>query len=568
MRWVARPASLFGWTLTAAATYVAVFVLPYRFPLSEPVLSDTWTAGANNQVAAVALALVSVVVTLVCWYRTTNSIEHRTPELLDRRYLYGGILVAIVWTAGLGTAVARANMYWGDEGYFLHQLRTGLVFHKAIYTGFEFAYGPLLYLWPEACIRWLAPLGLSFTAAYLVSLAAMQSAGLAMAFYTVRALPLRRSYQACAFALITFGTVNSLLGLNYSVFRFILPFACIVPLSRQRTIAKAALLAALAEIACLSTSPELGLAFGGASIAYAIYRGVFDRSRWLVTTLAPILGAIAFFAMIGPTYLFTLGNMAKGGFNLLLRPAPHILSLLLAAVALAPLAVARSVRKPGSGAMILAFYIAALGMLPAALGRADAIHIFFDGMGLYLLSLVELNAAPAGWRRVGMVSVAVLIVFSAIHNIRRYDPRLSLLLHPDAVQEDWGFDETALRNVIGTATISAPLLAPQRVLDDLIRTGQYVPDYFCGWVGVWDRQSELRKISDMRRTEYALVAFTDPIGPDPVRDRELRASMRMGFARHAPRPDYLRGALLDTELLSHWMARGRFGDYELYRKRE
>ena len=102
----------------------------------------------------------------------------------------------------------------------------------------------------------------------------------------------------------------------------------------------------------------------------------------------------------------------------------------------------------------------------------------------------------------------------------------------------------------------------------LTRTGQYVPDYFCGWVGVWDRPSELRKISDMRRTEYALVAFTDPIDPDPVRDREIYTLMRMGFAGHPPRPDYLRGALLDAELQSHWIARGRFGDYELYQKRE
>jgi hypothetical protein len=563
-----RSTQILGWTLTAAATYAAVFVLPYRFPLREPVLSDTWIAGANNQVAAVAVALVSIVVTLFCWYRNNAAPEPcDTRERLGGGYLFAGILVAILWTAGLGWAVARAHMYWGDEGYFLNQLRTGLIFHKTIYTEFEFAYGPLLYLWPAACIRLLATLGISFTAAYLVSLALLQSAGLALAFYTVRALPLRRSYQACAFCLIALGTLNSLLGLNYSAFRFILPFAAVVLLSRQRTLAKAALVATFCEIACLATSPELGFAFAGAAIVVAIYRSFSDGSRWLLAALAPVAGAGLFYALVGPAYFFTLGNMARGGYNVLLRPVPPIIGLLLAAVVLAPLAVARQVRKPGDRALILAFYVAALGMLPAALGRSDAIHVFFDGIGLYLLSLVALNNVPVGWRRAGIFALPVVLALTVAHNFKSDQHRLSLILGPRAVQEDWGFDETALRNAIGTAQISAPILAPQRVIDDLTRTGQYVPDYFCGWVGVWDRESEERKIADMRRTEFALVAFTDPVDPDLGRDREIHLLMRMGLASHPPRPEYVRGALLDAELQSHWIARERFGDYELYQQR-
>lgn len=561
-----RTKQILGWTLTAAATYAAVFVLPYRFPLREPVLSDTWTAGANNEVAAVALALVSVVVTLVCWYQTPATSEPEAPEILGRRYLAGGIVVAILWTAGLGWAVTRGHMYWGDEGYFLNQLRTGLVFHKAIYTGFEFAYGPLLYLWPAAWIRLLAPVGFSSAAAYLASLAILQSAGLALLFYTVRALPMRRGYQICAFLAITFGTLNSLLGLNYSVFRFILPFAALVLLSRQRSIANAALVAAAGEVVCLATSPELGIVFGGAALTYAIFRGVKDGAQWLNAAVAAVAGAVLFFAVVGPAYFFTLGNMAKGGFNLLLRPAPPILGLLLATVALAPLAVAQCVRNSSHGGMILAFYAASLGLLPAALGRCDAIHTFFDGIGVYLLSFVALSAVPFAWRRVWVAAVGVVFVLTQAQNFKLYQHRISLILRPHAVQEDWGFDEAALRTAIGTAQISAPILAPQRVIDDLTRTGQYVPDYFCGWVGVWDRASEERKITDMRRTGFALVAFADPPTPDPAHDRQISILMHMGFAGHPPRPDYVRGALLDAELQSHWIARGRFGDYELYQK--
>jgi len=563
-----RSIKALGWTLTAAATYAAVFVVPYRFPLREPVLSDTWTAGSNNQVAAIGLAIVSVLVTLVCWYRTSPILQDGTDDRLSRRYLIGGIAAAILWTATLGTLVARAHMYWGDEGYFLNQLRTGLVFHREIYTQFEFAYGPLLYLWPAVFIRVLAPLGIGFTPAYLASLAVLQSIGIALLFYTVQALPLRRSFKACAFVLVTFGALNTLLGLNYSVFRFILPLAATVLLCRQRSVAWVALVAMCGEIACLATSPELGVAFGGAAIVYGLYRGIRGEQRSLFVGLAGVVGAAIFAALAGPAYFYTLGNMAKGGFNLLLTPAPQILALLFVVVVLAPLAVSTALRKSGNSALILTLYIAALGMIPAALGRCDAIHTFFDGIGISLLAFVAMNGTSARYRRLWIVAITLVFVFTQGKNFRLYQYRLGLILRANAVQEDWGFDEAALRRAIGDAKVSAPILAPQRVIEDLTRTGQYVPGYFCGWVGVWDREAETRQIAEMRRTEFALVALTDPVGPDPARDQQIQRMMRMGFAGHAPRPDYVRGELLDAELKTNWILRGRFGDYELHQQRK
>jgi len=563
-----RLQKLLGWTLTAAATYAAVFVVPYRFPLREPVLSDSWTAGSNNQVAAIGVAVVSILVTLLCWFRTTPTTHHQGEDRLSRRYLSAGIAAAILWTATLGTLVARANIYWGDEGYFLNQLRSGLVFHRHIYTQFEFAYGPLLYLWPAAFIRALAPLGVSFTVAYLVSLAAMQSAGIALLFYTVQALPLRRSYKAAAFLLVTFGALNTLLGLNYTVFRFILPFAAVTLLCKQRSIANAALIATGAEIACLATSPELGVAFGGAAIVYALYRAITGPRLWLFVGIAPLAGAATFAALAGPAYFFTLGNMAKGGYNLLLTPAPQVLALLFAVVVLAPLAVARGLRNSVDGRLVLPLYIASLGLLPAALGRCDAIHTFFDGIGIYLLAFVAMNAASVRCRQLWIVAITLVFVFTQSKNFRLYQSRLGLVLRPNAVQGDWGFDEAALRRTIGNAQVTAPILAPQDVIEDLTRTGQYVPGYFCGWVGIWDHAAESHQIAEMRQTQFALVALDDPPESHPARDRQIQRMMRLGFAQHARRPDYIRGQLLYLELQSNWISRGRFGDYELYQRRQ
>lgn len=562
-----RAAATLGWTLTAATTYAAVFVLPYRFPLREPVLSDTWTAGGNNQVAAIGLALVSVAVALALWLRSPRVTLPETTGQLSPRYLPAAVLIAVAWTATLGSAVARAHIYWGDEGYFLHQLQTGLIFHRTLYTQFDFAYGPLLYYWPAVCIRALALLGLRFVPAYLVSLASLQAAGLALLFYVVRSLPLRRSLQTCAFVLFAFGTLNSTLGLNYTLFRFILPFAALVLLSRQRSIANAALVAGLGEIACLATSPEQGLAFAAAAVVYASRQALATDRRWLFAAAATLAGAALFAEIAEHDYLLTFGNMAKGAFNLLLTPTPQIVALLVAAVAFAPVAVARSMRASSPNGLILAFYVASLGMIPAALGRCDSIHVFFNGIGLYLLSLIVLNAASLRWRRISILAVALFLVFTLARNFGIDRFRFGLLTGTNAVHEDWGFDEAALRRALGSAQISAPILAPQRVIDDLARTGQYVPSYFCGWINVSDRETEARMIAEMRQTPFALVALADPVASTPQRDRQIALAMRMGFAAHAPNPDYIRGELLAAELQSHWIARGRFGDYMLYERR-
>ncbi len=527
-----RGRQIAGWLAVAAATYGAAFVLPFRFPLREPVWSNTYIAGSNNQVAAVAVAVVSVLVLVVLWLPggvgrsdlagqevICNSVgsgvrandDICNSDCLSRKYLVGGVAAAVVWTAALGSAVARGHMYWGDEGYFLNQLRTGIVFHQPIYRGFEFAYGPLLYWWPALWVKALGPLGVSMTAAYLVALALAQAAGVGLLFYVVQALPLRRELKLAAFVLVAFGTLNSLLGLNYTLFRFLPPLALVVLLSRQKRLGSAVLVAGVGEVAALLVSPELGLAFGGAAATMACWQAWRGETRRLLVLPAVLAGAGMFALLVGRDYFSTLGHMAKGGFNLLLTPAPHILALLLAVVALAPLAVARALRRDAAeSTMLLGMYVAALGLLPAALGRCDAIHCFFDGIGMYLLSFVALDAAGVRWRKVWVGAVAAVFVFTQAKNFRLYEARLGLVLRRHAVVEDEGFEEARLLTALGGARVSAPVLLPQRVLDDLAQRRQYVPGYYCGWVGVWDAESEKRVIADVRRTPFALVAFEDP----------------------------------------------------------
>jgi hypothetical protein len=566
------------WTIVALATFYCAFILPFRFPLSEPVFSAAFTAGENNRVAAITVALIGLTVMVV--YRwvdhndaTSFATEQSHNSQLSHRYLWWGIAAVVAATAILGFFIVRYGEYYADEGYFLTQLRSGIIFHRTIYREFEFPYGPLLYWWPEAFVRVLVRFGISGAAAYVTSLVAMEALGIGLLFYIVNSLPVRRSLKANAFCLIAFCSVDTVLGMNYAVLRCVLPFATIVLLTKQESLRRAIVVACLGEALQLVVSPELGIAFGGAVLVYGLYRGLTISWRWLFLSLAALTGGGIFAALVGPAYFLTFSQIAKGGYNIILEPQPFILILLVALVALAPIAVARGLWRrngtddPATG-MLLALYIATLGMLPAALSRGDPLHAFFNGVGAYLLSFVAINQASLPWRRFWIVLIAITFAatqFQELHAFRR-EILAAVRKSPHDAYDDPSI-VPAISQAVGTAKVSFPWSTPLRMEDTLTQLGQYEPGYFCGHYGAFDQASELRRIRDMRAAEFALV----PIGQtlvfeDEIDNHGIKRLLRFGFVYPARKAPFYEGALMFRELTANWVPVGTFGKYTLYHK--
>jgi hypothetical protein len=568
------------WTATAVTTFFCAFVLPFYFPMSEPVYSAAYTAGENNRVAAIAVAAISLLVAFV--YRSfavtgENEKECSDFDRVDRtqlgiRYLWWGLGATLALTALLGSIIVRRGPYYGDEGYFLAQLRTGIVFHRAIYREFEFPYGPVLYYWPATFVRALAPLGVSMAAAYMTSLVVMEALGVGLLFYTVKALPIRRGLKAAAFALITFCAFDMLLGLNYAALRCILPFATVVLLSKQRNLGRAMVVAFLGEIVQLGVSPEIGIAFGGAAAAYGLYCGVVSGWRWMGVGVAAVTGAAAFAKLIGHDYFLTLGEMAKGGYNLILEPLPFTLVLLAAVVALSPVAVARGVRAFNRGAnswagMLVGLYVAMLGMLPAALSRSDPLHNFFDGVGAYLLSFVAIDRSTRVWRRVWIVVVALTFAATQFQEFHAF--REGIINAVRQVPEPYDDPNTVDRisQAVGPAKVAFPWGIPLQMVDRLTRTGQYQPGYFCGSSGAFDEASEERRVADMRSAEFLLVPINQAlVFEDEIDNSGVKRWLRFGFTYRARRVPFYEGARMLQELDANWKPVGSFGVYTLYKQ--
>jgi hypothetical protein len=568
------------WFIVFAATFYCAFVLPFHFPLHEPVFSAAYTVGENNRVAAIAVAAISIFVTFMCWrYGSDNAskalnVDPYDSTQISKKYLVWGMVATLVCTALLGLHVLHLGSYYADEGYFVTQLRSGIVFHRRIYRDFEFAYGPALYLWPAMFVRLLAPIGFSIAAAYLVSLLAMEAIGIGLLFYIIKALPMQRRLKNVAFCLLTFGAFDLLLGLNYAVLRPLLPFAAVVLLSRQKTLWRAITIGFLGEILQLMVSPELGIAFGGAAIIYGVYRSFVSGWRWLGVSVASVIAGGLFIAFIGKDYISTLHEFSKGGFSLILEPLPLTLIFLATVVTLVPLAVGRSLRQDqaretSTAGLLIPFYVATLGMLPAALSRCDPLHIFCNGMGAYLLSFVAIDHARMRWRQIWIFIMAVAFAatqFQLIHAMRYHLFSDRALLSPPQDPYD-DPDITAISNTVGDSKVTFPLNAPMRMIAGLTQTGQFQPDYYAGEINEFDQQAEMRRIADLRSAQFALVpsghAF---VNTDEIDNTGIKRLLRLGITYHARRTPFYKGALLWDELQTNWVPVGRFGTYTLYRK--
>ena len=257
------------------------------------------------------------------------------------RWLVWGSVATIAFTALWGGRVGMADVYFCDASYFLTQIGRHLHDHATLYRDFDFAYGPLLFYWPELFIRVLGKAGLGPRGAYMVSLGAMQVLGIGVVFYLIQKLPLTRRLKAIALATMTFGTCSTLLGLNYTMLRFALPYAALLWVTNQGGVWRQALLAALGEALMLGVSPELGVAFAGGVGAYGLYRAVLQKNlTWLGVCITPLLSFAATATLLGKSYFEMMMRFAGGAFSGVIDPRPHLEILLAAAIILSPLAIA------------------------------------------------------------------------------------------------------------------------------------------------------------------------------------------------------------------------------------
>jgi hypothetical protein len=583
-------------------TCFGVFVLP--FLLAPPAIagvSAANAAGFNNKVAAVAGALLSVMVLLkeVRWPSMKPS-QHGG-ETGDLPWWLVLLLAALcgALTGIFGRLIVLSQQrYLNDAGYFMEQIGSHAEYGRRLYDQIEFPYGPLLFYVP-ILLRWLfAPFHLSLAGAYFTTLVLEQITGFLMVGYILHSLPIRRVWKLLTLIFCVPLTIELSFGLNHTFFRFaIAPAFLVLAATRVRLWATCLCLFA-GQIISFAVSPEMGFAFAIAGTCYAAIRLWLEGRLWLVAVATPTVATTLFLIAAGGAYLRMLKLFAHGLYNLIVEPLPHILIFLFALVWLVPLLLASFFhdRRP-EAPMLGSLYIFGLVLLPVAFGRADPGHVLFNGLMLFFLSLVGVDAWKHHLQVIWVSGVACMFLWTAYldtvafqgefrgvihydvlhhapHGIQQVGFRISKLISPAGAEHyfsvaydaDQPFDATLLRAVTGGAKIATPDPLPLKIEVALKQLGQYVPSFYCFQIAVLDATSEERKIEEVNRLEWALI----PKGAFETSETPASTAAWLGFALpyRMKRQPYVAGVCFEENLRINWRPVAEIGEYQVYKRNE
>ena len=592
--------------LFIATAALLVFVLPLFVPVRfTPTVSASYVAGFDNHTAVLASAGLGVLVLLWTW-RTSSALgprdhpvdlpaDQQMQSRLRPRFVVP--LVLLTWAIDVlgGWLIGRSHLrYIADLGYFIEQLSASGDFHRHLYSQLEFAYGPLLFyptIWIHALLHstWLF--------AYIASLMLDQGIGLAMLVYCLNALPMRARDRKWLFVLLALGAINPLLGLNYTFFRFLAPLTAFLLSTRPSSPLLTTVAFALSGVALLGISPELALAFLAGAGCYAALQAWRGSVLWLMAILLPAALIVLVVVTAGQSYLRIFSSFSRGTLNLPVAPYPDILVLLAAAVWLVPRAAAREFLHPAhTSTRMVACYFVALGMLPAALGRCDPLHVFFNGSALLVLSGVAMRSLSRPLRTLWTAALIALVCWVQWVNNRLYfdrtidtvriglvqpmssdlqtrflsvlggiSPRFADRLRPTDDDVEAPLDLPALERQVGSAQVATPMEVSLAVEQTLKRSHHYRSDFYGFFVDVMNPLAESHKIASLNEAQWALIP-TDP--DDPFLETPQNIGPVQGFtfpyrARH-PLP-YPLGQAFRANLDKNWTVAAELGDYRLYR---
>ena len=464
--------------------------------------------------------------------------------------------------------------YTHDWGYFINRASMHADFGRRLYTQIEFSYGPLLFYGPIAMRVILRPFHASMADAYLATLLLETVIGLLLVAYVTDHLPMSRQWKAAIFSLMAASMVVGNMGLNYTFFRFAPPLAFLTMVSQRKRPWAAALWIFAGEAVCLGLSPEIGFAFLVGSFAFALYQCFTQGRPWILAAAAPLLSAATFLLIAGMPYLRMLAMFSRGISGFPVEPLPHILLFLFAMVWLVPVSLARffRLRRP-EAPMLAGLFVVSMALVPAAFGRADPGHVLWNGLSLFLLSIVAISSKRR-WQQITWTACLTLVfLWMCILNLLVGRSEIGPVLHgavarwrgkPIATpQRDGGFNLQSLQAIVGHDPVATPEEVPLQVEESLQESGQYVPPLYYFAMSVLDADAEERQIQDFNQSKWALI----PAGPtfrNVERPEDLKNVLGLQLPYRTKRPVYVVGLRFAQNLAENWRVRGRMGNYLVY----
>lgn len=399
--WSKNPWAL---ALFAVVAVAAVLYVPYLVP-QAPSGSSSWLFGYNNR-AAVVLTVFFALCAAV-WTKGDVIVEPgpAPAQRLPKSVLWASLLITAIACAAIYVLVAGPGSF-AESGYNIHRIWL-LSLSKRPYLDFEWPFGPAqLYvpLWFHRVFPMEIP-----TAAFLYwGLTAI--AGEALLFASVNLIDFPTQQKKQIFFLLFAATLPFLVftGAQYTVFRYAAPLYCALKIfdsARQAQGTNAWLrllaLAWLFDAGLFLLSPEMATAFSFAVLALLL-PVPRKNALWPKT---PVLLYVVLLAGLAALFLCaqhlhemdTAKASAQGQESL-----PIVLSVVLLftfwQIALCFCVAYRTWRGLRPLDNSIAAVLVAVPLLPAALGRADFVHMLENCLGMTVAALAYASTSKKLWR--------------------------------------------------------------------------------------------------------------------------------------------------------------------------
>ena len=389
-----------------------------------------------------------------------------------------------------------------------------------------------------------------------------------MLWHIVRASSAGADRQMLAFCALAAPTLpNFSLGLQYTFPRYLTAFAGLLiaaKLTRRWGGRPDRLLLIYLPLCAIvfGLSPEVGLALIPALLAVVIAQARFYGQRVAMPALALSI-SLACLVLLAPSDLLGgVRSFSKGGGSFPVVPATFILLYVFAVLWLSPrLLIALWRWREGNDSalpytpdVICGFLVLSLAMVPGALNRADGGHIFYYGIGFFLLILLGVGLSGLAYRLYAGLFVLVFAMlvpytgYYVYHQYLRLPVRVSnrmpnlaagilRKLAGDSRWQAWReadhWESVDLERLDRELAGAGPLCVPfgdSAAMMVLAGRGTFQPDHFVGLAGVYTHDDVRVKIAGLRGCRGLVVPQGEMEYPHTANIDSRISEMRSFFA--------------------------------------
>jgi hypothetical protein len=609
-----------GIILTA---FAGIFVFPWFVPTTKPVFSASYAYGFSNLTSCGVFLLL--LLTLYAVQRgngpdpsiTCNrlaAILFETTPVSRSKGFY--VTVAIITTATCALQIAWYQLLpfsRFEELPFISSRLDLMVLGYKPYRDFQFNYGPAL-LYPPYWLYKFSGGKISIDDAYGISLVVHWLSGNLLLCYIVRALNIDLNRIPVYFA-IWMAALNLSMGVGYTPLRYLGTLASLLFLHglftkhiREQTVSihTVAVLCLLLPLMTLSVSPEIGISTVVGITGYFASLLFSPLRRYAPLAVIPLISLGVAILVFSADYIESVFSFGSGGNCFPVLPTLPILFFIIAGCVVLPsLGLLAERERNQNGALAAALLLSCCLLIPAALGRCDQLHVFFNGINVFILFLAIAACHPS--RRFSVLGAgSYLLIFVLPNLLSLIDSHRNTLPKLLAIRESvhkaqpanselnsriWGAasgvtDRLVYSKLYPFAPDLGALLQDERIglpfipdedVERFIKlSGRYIPEYYSGqYVQIFTSKALQRKISDISKMEVILVPkdfrnyFNDPSVYRDESDKGVLSQL-IGFPQKFI-PDPTNELIypwkeISTFLSNNFMVIGEFREYLLMRR--